>query len=299
MLSAWHVEPTTQRTFDIELAKQKLDAAGYTLDASGQAARQGGQADQPAAAHFPNTDDNYPKAAQFIKEWYGQLGIRCRPRILDSRSLGEMILPPEAGDGYTANYDIELWGWSGAIDPNGLLQIFECNAIGSSSDSQYCNPAYDQLYEDQLAAPHGRGAQGDPDPDAEPDLRQGRYDILYYDANLEAYRTDRFAGWQNQPTRTATPLFTYGTLAVHAADRRQGGAQPVDRVRGGGGPGSPGASGAASAGGHPGASASGERRLGRLDHTDRHRVVIVVIAIVAGGYPRRTRRKTAGAKTGR
>ena len=40
---------------------------------------------------------------------------------------------------------------------------------------------------------------------------QAPYDILYYDANLDVYRTDRFAGWQNQPSN-GTPLFTYGNL---------------------------------------------------------------------------------------
>jgi peptide/nickel transport system substrate-binding protein len=39
------------------------------------------------------------------------------------------------------------------------------------------------------------------------------YDILYYDANLEAYRTDRFAGWTKQPEANGTPFFTYSTLA--------------------------------------------------------------------------------------
>ena len=38
------------------------------------------------------------------------------------------------------------------------------------------------------------------------------YDILFYDTNLDAYRTDRFAGWQNQPVDTGTPFFTYSTL---------------------------------------------------------------------------------------
>ena len=42
---------------------------------------------------------------------------------------------------------------------------------------------------------------------------QAVYDILFYDANLVAYRTDRFAGWQNQPTANGTPLFSYGTIA--------------------------------------------------------------------------------------
>ena len=29
------------------------------------------------------------------------------------------------------------------------------------------------------------------------------YLILYYDAELHAYRTDKFGGWTNQPQRTA------------------------------------------------------------------------------------------------
>src|SRR4029079_7932170 len=32
ILSDWHVEPTTVRSFNIDLAKQKLDAAGYKLN---------------------------------------------------------------------------------------------------------------------------------------------------------------------------------------------------------------------------------------------------------------------------
>ena len=40
---------------------------------------------------------------------------------------------------------------------------------------------------------------------------QAPYHILYYDDNLDAYRTDKFAGWQNQPSN-GTPLFTYSTL---------------------------------------------------------------------------------------
>ncbi len=40
---------------------------------------------------------------------------------------------------------------------------------------------------------------------------QASYDVLFYDANLDAYRTDRFAGWQNSPA-TGPRCSTYGTL---------------------------------------------------------------------------------------
>ena len=74
VLTSWHVEPTTQRTFDIELAKQKLDAAGYVLEADGRRLDKEGK---PITLRMfmPDSDDNYPKAAQFIADWYGQLGI--------------------------------------------------------------------------------------------------------------------------------------------------------------------------------------------------------------------------------
>ena len=211
VLTQWHVDPTTPRTFDIELAKQKLLDAGYVLDGEGNRLDKEGK---PISLRMfmPNSEESYTAAAEFVAEWYKQLGIGTTVQVMDSGTLGEKVLPPEAGDGYTADYDIELWGWAGNVDPNALLQIFTCDAIGSSSDSQYCNPAFDDMYQAQLAATT---------PDARKAILaemqnliydEAPYDILYYDANLAAYRTDRFAGWQKQPTANGTPLMTYGTL---------------------------------------------------------------------------------------
>jgi peptide/nickel transport system substrate-binding protein len=211
VLNQWHTEPTTPRTFDIELAKQKLDTAGYKLDANGNRLDKEGKAIS-LRMFMPNTDDNYPKAAAFIADWYKQLGIKVTTQVLDSATLGEKVLPPEAGEGYTADYDIELWGWAGNVDPNALLQIFKCDAIGSSSDSQYCNPAFDALYDQQLKAPTPEARKAILKQMQDLIYDEAPYDILYYDANLDAYRTDKFAGWQNQPTANGTPMFTYSTI---------------------------------------------------------------------------------------
>ena len=89
----------------------------------------------------------------------------------------------------TAKYDIELWGWSGNPDPNGLLYvIFRCSQIGTSSDSHYCNTEYDDLY--ALESKQG----GDERKATIAQMQnliydEAPYDILYYDANLAAYRT--------------------------------------------------------------------------------------------------------------
>jgi peptide/nickel transport system substrate-binding protein len=210
VLTNWHVEPTTPRKFDIELAKQKLEAAGYKLDADGRRLDKEGK---PITLRMfmPDSDENYPKAAQFIAAWYDELGVKVTTQVFSSAALTEIIYPPEGGEGYTADYDIELWGWSGGIDPNGLLQIFKCDAIGDSSDSQYCNPAFDKMYDDQLAAQTADERKTILGEMQNLIYDKAVYDILYYDANLVGYRTDRFAGFANQP-ENGTPFFTYSTL---------------------------------------------------------------------------------------
>jgi peptide/nickel transport system substrate-binding protein len=213
ILSEWHVTPDKPRTFDIELAKQKLEAAGYMLDANGKRLDKEGK---PISLRLvtPNTEANYAKAAQFVETWYGELGIGVTTEVLDSSTVGVRVLPPEAnseeGDNYIADYDIELWGWAGNPDPSALMDIFQCEQIGNTSDSQYCNPEYDALYDLQLTQ---SGAERAATLAEMQNLiyDEAPYDILYYDANLDAYRTDRFAGWQNMPAN-GTPLFTYGTL---------------------------------------------------------------------------------------
>ena len=39
---------------------------------------------------------------------------------------------------------------------------------------------------------------------------QAPYHVLFYDAALHAYRTDKFGGWTLQPTEGGLPFFAYG-----------------------------------------------------------------------------------------
>ncbi len=242
-LGDWHVDPTNPRTFDIELAKQKLEAAGYHLDSSGHRLDKEGKPIN-LRLDYPNSDDNYPKVAQFVKSWYGQLGIGVQAQSFDSSTLGNMVLPPEGGG--QAKYDIELWGWVGNPDPNALLQIFKCDAIGSSSDSQYCNPTFDQLYALQLTQ------SGDARKATLAQIQNliyadAPYDVLYYENALDVYRNDKFGGWQNMPA-TGTPFFTYGPLDYTLLTAATATPSPT--------PAAPSASAGASASAAPGGSAS-------------------------------------------
>jgi peptide/nickel transport system substrate-binding protein len=218
VIGKWHVEPTNKRTFDIELAKQKLEAAGYHLDGDGRRLDKEGK---PISLRmfYPKSETAYAKAAEFVKDWYGQLGIKVTNQLMGSTALGKLVLPPEACPKknpdcpqYKADYDIELWGWSWGPDPNNMLQIFRCDYIGSSSDSQYCNPKFDELYDQQANATTDEERKAVLTEMQNLIYDEAPYDVLYYDANRAAYRTDKFTGWQNQPLENGTPLFTYSTL---------------------------------------------------------------------------------------
>ncbi len=207
----WHKDPAVPRTFDLELAKQKLDAAGYVLDASGQRLDKEGKPISLKLVH-PDYDPNFAKSGQFIKDWFEALGINVTAKAYESGALIDIMLPPEAGSASNkADYDMFIWTWSWGPDPNDPLGVFNCDAIGGSSDSLWCNPEYDALYKSQLTAatPQDRKVIIDQMQDMWYDAAP--YHILFYDDNLHAYRKDKYAGFQNQPA-DGTPLFSYGTL---------------------------------------------------------------------------------------
>ena len=205
----WHVPPETPRTFDIELARQKLDAAGYVLDDAGNRLdREGRRLD--LGLYMPE-DDIYPLVAEFIRDWFAQLGIRVTPQVFDSGTLIEMMLPPEAGEGYLANFDMFIWGWGGDVDPNSLLEILTCGAIGTTSDSFFCDQRYDELFELQNLAVTDEERKAHLAEMQQIIYEQAPYHILFYDAVLVAHRTDRFVGWTNQPA-DGVPLMSYGSF---------------------------------------------------------------------------------------
>ncbi|MEA2673229.1 MAG: peptide/nickel transport system substrate-binding protein [Chloroflexota bacterium] len=288
VLGDMHVEPDAPRTFDISLAKQKLDSAGYPLDASGKRLDKEGK---PIVLRLvmPDSDANYPKAAQFIKDWYGQLGIEVQANVYDSNTLTDLLLPPEGG-GKTnlAKYDIELWGWAGNPDPNGLLDVFKCDEIGSLSDSNFCDPAYDALYTQESAL------GGDARKAVLKTMQNmiyglAVYDILYYDSNLDAYRTDKFTGLQNMPAN-GVPLFSYGTF--NYTQIKDATAVPTP------GPSSNAstAPGTSSAPATPAPSATpGDTSSGGSNTTLLIVLLVVVIVVVAVAWWYRGRRKAAAA----
>jgi peptide/nickel transport system substrate-binding protein len=202
--------------------------------------------------------------------------------VFTTEELSDLILPPEGGG--TAKYDIDLWGWSGGLDPQALLVVFTCDEIGNLSDSQYCNPAYDKLYNQQLKEV-GEARTATLARMQNLIYDEAPYDILYYGANLDAWRTDRFAGWQNMPPE-GTPFFTYGNLNYTRLTK----AQPT-----------PASQSAPAATGGPSASASGAPANdgGSTSGSGTNTILFVVVAglailAVSAGFIMRRRSSVSG-----
>jgi peptide/nickel transport system substrate-binding protein len=209
----YHVEPTTPRTFDIALAKQKLDAAGYVLDASGARLDKEGKP-LNLRLYFPNSDTDYPPIAQFITDWFGQLGIKVKSQAFDDDTLSGIEVAPTADPPGKADYDMFIWGWLGDNgDPNTLLNIFLTSSIASQgSDSLYSNPKYDALYKEQNEAPSADARKAPMAEMQQLTYNEAPYHIIANGSELHVYRTDKFANWQQMPVGTGTPFFVMGTL---------------------------------------------------------------------------------------
>lgn len=208
---AWHTEPNDVRSFDLTVAAQKLEEAGYPLKDGVRYDKEGKALN--LSLMFPDSDASYPKVAQFITDWFGQIGIKVTSRSTDSGTLGtteylDTTIPLKG----QLKYDMVIWGWVGDPDPNSLLQILTTDAISDSSDSQWSNAAYDKLYTQQNEAATSAERKVYIDQMQQLFYDQAPYQILYYDDELHVYRTDKFSNWQTQPKDGGTPFFVNGSI---------------------------------------------------------------------------------------
>ncbi|MCI0345213.1 MAG: ABC transporter substrate-binding protein, partial [Chloroflexi bacterium] len=202
----WHVAPDNPRSFDLDEARSRLDAAGYVLDGQGRRLDKEGNPINLRLT-WPDSEEENATNAQFIVEWFGDLGITVEAAVTEESTLINDVTGPPNGP---ADYDIYMWGWVGDPDPTSLLNFFRTDEIGFSSDSFYSNERYDELFLLQRAESNEAERKALLAEMQNLVYDEAPYIILYYDAELHAYRTDRFGGWTLQPSVNGTPLFGYG-----------------------------------------------------------------------------------------
>jgi peptide/nickel transport system substrate-binding protein len=208
----WEPSESERIPWDIEGAVQLLEEAGYT-DSDGDGVREmpPGSLEPGRPLEFryytQTNDQNTIDAAPFIRSWLDDIGIRAEVTAMTSGRLGNEL---NAG-----TYDLFHWGWIPDPDPDAILSYFQCEQrppdgrTYGNNDSYYCNPEYDRLYAEQRTTL---------DPQERLEIihemqrifyQDAAYAVLWYPPTFQAYRTDRFTGYQSQPAPEGDLLAGY------------------------------------------------------------------------------------------
>lgn len=194
--------PDVELAWDLEAASQSLEDAGY-VDSDGDGVRE-----MPAGSlepgrslefrfHVRTNEQTSVDSAPFISEWLAEIGIATEVIAVTSNRLGDII--------NEGTYDLFSWGWYPDPDPDSALSWFQCNqrppdgSTYGNNDAYYCNPEYDRLYLEQQQALNPQERWEIVHEMQRIYYEDAAYAVMWYDPYLQAYRTDRFTGFNPQP----------------------------------------------------------------------------------------------------
>ncbi|MBV1851640.1 ABC transporter substrate-binding protein [Catellatospora tritici] len=198
------------RAFDLAKANSILDAAGYAKGADGVRAKDGRKLEFRL---FGRDSSEYSKqTTEYVRSWLKDIGIKVTVSIMSEDNLTTVL-----GKG---DFDLFEWGWVVEPDPDFQLSVMTCDQrsyeedgeiAAGWSDSFYCNPKFDELYQQQQTMIDPK-ARAQVVKDAQKLLYdEVAYSLTYYYNQSEVYRSDRFTGFVPQPSQGGILAFQYGT----------------------------------------------------------------------------------------
>jgi len=211
-LGSWHNPNTPDYTFDLNMSAKILDDAGYKVGPDGIRVSPSG-VKMIYRIDVPSDYSEEYRAAQLIAGWWGQIGVKATPRLMDSGSLGN----EEAA----WQHDVVLWTWSADfLDPAYFLSMFTTSqdmcTPGCLGDAGWSNATYDKLFTQQSQ---------ETDPAVRKQIiyqlqdiltAHAVYDPLYDNDAINGFRADLFTGI---PPGVIPPFFYFGEsgllLSVH------------------------------------------------------------------------------------
>ncbi|MFE6484178.1 ABC transporter substrate-binding protein [Streptomyces sp. NPDC057757] len=190
----WKPSASQELSYDPAEAARLLDEAGYRKNGDGRRVGKNGKPiNYRVLCHA--TDPNDKAVGQYLKEWWGELGIGVTLNCLDN-----VTDPWLAG-----TYDIAFDGWSANPDPDFLLSIQTCGALPATpkdtgaTDNFICDKKFDDLYDQQLAE-YDTAKRADLVKQMQSRLYDTGYmNVMAYPNAVEAYRTDQIESIETMP----------------------------------------------------------------------------------------------------
>jgi peptide/nickel transport system substrate-binding protein len=200
----WHWEPPASQkfTFDLTKAGQLLDAAGYKVGSDGSRTLPDGKPIGTLRLAARSDSPTSLNTMDYFHQWLGDLHIKSQVQTYSSSQLTNVI--------YKGDYDTFQWGWYVEPDPDSILSYLTCGQRQGSSDSFYCNPQYDKLYNQQHVSTSKAQRVADVKKMQEILYRDSPYLVTAYSSIGEAVRSDRFHCLITQPNPGGIWLEQYG-----------------------------------------------------------------------------------------
>ncbi|WP_405776567.1 ABC transporter substrate-binding protein [Streptomyces sp. NBC_00859] len=190
----WKPSASQKVSYDPARAAKLLDQAGYKKNGAGKrVGKDGKPLNLRLLCHATAPEDK--AVGQYMKEWYGKLGIGLTMSCVDN------VTDPELA----GQYDLAFDGYSVNPDPDYVLSIHTCAARPStpkdtgSTDTFICDKKYDGLYAQQ-AQEYNAAKRADLVKQMESRLYDTGYmNVMAYPNAVEAYRTDQIKSIETMP----------------------------------------------------------------------------------------------------
>ncbi len=208
----WHNPNIEPLPFDIAKANEILDSLGYATGPDG--IRVAGDHPMSYEVIFPNDEAGAgDRAFQIIQNGFEQIGVKLIQKKMDNSAAFDAIGAPD----YTyLDFDLAMWDWFPALDPDFLLAAMTCDQYGSWNDTGYCSPKYDELYTAQRGAIDPQERRQIVYEMQELVYNDRPYIILTYDKRLDAW-SPKWEGFVESSQGFFNAFSTQSLLSVHQA----------------------------------------------------------------------------------
>jgi peptide/nickel transport system substrate-binding protein len=227
----WHWTPPASETytFDLEKARQLLDAAGYR-DADGDGVRE--SRGKPITLRVWSMSE-YPTSRAEVKlvcDWFEQLSLKIDQATIPMGAMYDRIFNMKDGE-LAPDFDICQSGFYLGPDPGQSLSFFTTGQLGTWNDSGFSDPEFDSLWREQARTLDTGQRKQLVDRMQQIVYEQSPYIVLAYFGDGEAWRNE-WTGWVASPPDVGSAVRTVDSyLFVHRAAAGTTAAQESGRSR--------------------------------------------------------------------
>jgi peptide/nickel transport system substrate-binding protein len=192
----WHWDPPddVKYTYDPEMAKQKLEEAGYTdSDGDGWREYEGEPIKLRLIARSESNDSQ--SYGKLIVGWFKDVGVKVNLEVMDEGALMDRMYNYNDDDAFAPDLDMFLWGWYLDYDPGSMLNYFTAEQIENWSDCNWTDPRYEELYDLQAEELDPVKRQGYIHEMQQILYEQTPYIVTDYAPDFEAFNTEKWEGY--------------------------------------------------------------------------------------------------------